>query len=433
MTAHFLNHSNKFCIIYIHKSIVFGLTMRIKIEKPNDKNGEELILETSPPPLTATTGGDIWYCSDSVCNLIGGGVLGLMDISYADLPKDQQFNIELAVAAGNIYHMLLGEPQPKFYSGIDENGVYYRLSKKVPEFTTWGNCIKESEAINTTHEIEDSDGDDSEDTTKQYTVLGNKLVTGTNTFELGGQKGEIKRIVSTAIVSFFLNDIDTNPGNFGLVKYGNDYYMIKLDPECCFNHWFFSQDATSIVMAFNDIARNHSRDFLDNFTDNFCIEEIDECNWDVVNGFMSTEAANLEKFAIIYKIINTPLEEYELILRSCIDKKYNDKIEILLNGLRNKIALFSQCANTLKDYKEYCAQINMPEQTELVPPPAEEEMNINVTEQPLEIDENVVVHPSENANTLFSKRKAEATNTSNKRIKIDKTETEQTQNSLGNT
>ena len=75
----------------------------------------------------------------------------------------------------------------------------------------------------------------------------------------------------------------------------------------------------------------------------------------------------------------------------------------------------------------------MPEQTELVPPPAEEEMNINVTEQPLEIDENVVVHPSENANTLFSKRKAEATNTSNKRIKIDKTETEQTQNSLGNT
>lgn len=408
---------------------------KIEIDKPKDNSveKEELILESNSLPITATTSSATWYCSDSVYNLIGGGVLSLQDISHPDLPKNQQFNIELAVAAGNIYHMLLGEPQPKFYSGFDKNGVYYRLSKKVPEFTVWGDCIKEIEEINKPPVTEEQDGgeeinqlqdpeeqDESEDTNAtQYTVLGNKLIKGTNTFELGDQKGKINRIVSAAIVSFFLADIDTNPGNFGLVNDINNYYMIKLDPECCLNYLFFSQGATNILMGLNDIVRHHSQDFFQNFTDNFSTDEVDDCDWDVVIGFMNTESANLEKFEIIYKIINTPLEDYETILRSCIDKKYNDQIEIILLGFKNRIELFSQCANQLEGYKEYCAQINPPVNTELVTTPEEENID-----EPVE-------NFSDNANRFFSKRKAEVINKPNKKIKTEKLEGEQPLNNFG--
>jgi hypothetical protein len=265
---------------------------------------------------------DIWHASSSS--------LALENFLKNDNKSTQLFTISLAVAAGNIYHLILGDPQPIMAVGVDNNGNYWQLSKHVDHFVDWYKCVK--------------------DYGHQLLICQLPLISGSSHVIDQHRTMPIVKLTEMLIASLFLNDVDLNPGNFGLTRRNNELVAVKIDPECSF-YTFFSDEKVSVnsikqKLTYYLLEDHHSSELWENLSDN-----ADNFKNDLLY-ILHSELAHKEKMAFLSKFVSMDVSKITSILKEQVVANTTD-LEILKSSLIEKLTQrFAYFKTAFEDIKE---------------------------------------------------------------------------------
>ena len=248
---------------------------------------------------------DVWYASSSVFNVVNvlDQPMYCSDPSFHN-PNLQAFLVSLAVASGNLYRLILVDPQPVMKFGLDGKGVGWRLSQAIDGFISWytaTNNYDENNTILNCHFSPDS----------PHLISDN------------GEKIVVKNLMSIFVVSFFLNDIDFAPANFGFTRTDNVLTAVKIDPECCFNSQFLD-DKDTVCHKFDSLllGENHSAGFWESLSDNFG----DQAN--ELLDFLQLPSLHEEKINSLKIIAEMPIDDLVTILERDIQANNDNLIDL---------------------------------------------------------------------------------------------------------
>lgn len=265
---------------------------------------------------------DIWHASSSS--------LTLENFLKNDNESTQLFTISLAVAAGNMYHLILGDPQPIMTMGVDDQGNYWQLSKHVDHFIDWGDCV--------------------EDDGHKLLIYQLPLISGSNHVIDQQSTIPIVKLTEILIASLFLNDVDLNPGNFGLTRRNNELIAVKIDPECSFYTYFSSEEvsARSIKqkLTYYLLEDHHSRELWNNLSDN-----ADNFKNDLLY-ILHSEFAHKEKIAFLSKFVSMDVNKITSVLKEQVVANTTElKMlkSVLIEKITQRFAYFKAAFEDIKD------------------------------------------------------------------------------------
>ncbi|WP_298623585.1 hypothetical protein [uncultured Legionella sp.] len=265
---------------------------------------------------------DIWHANN--------GSLSLENVITSDDKSTQHFKISLAVAAGNMYLLLLGEPQPKMSLGVDNKGNYWQLSKHVDLFKEWADCV--------------------EDDGNQLRIYGKSIISGSTHVKEQHATLPIVKLTEILIASLFLNDVDLNPGNFGLTCTHNQLTAVKIDPECSFYHYFTDDEVTvnSIrkKLMYYLVGEHHSKGLWESISDN-------SGNFkDELLYLLHSEEAHKEKMDFLSRFTSMDVNGITSIVMDQVVANTDDLISLklqLIEKIKQRFDLFKSAYEHIKD------------------------------------------------------------------------------------
>ncbi len=254
-----------------------------------------------------------------------GEVFFISTIGYESGIKPK-IKAELEVCGGNLYALLMGESQPNYFVGQDNNEAYYRLSSPV-------NFAAEGEDIFKFHQ-------------------------------------PINRFIFSLVISYFLGDNDIS--NIGVVKRDQQLLVVRIDPECCFSDFFlhpFHNQLEQVLAELNflnqlNIDNTANKDVLGQFLEKEKNVEFFRSCFNhklLINKasleLLSSSAKNIELEDALNTIIKTPIGDYEEIIdRTISDLNKRDEIK---KALINRVKIFTEAWNSmLKKREEHLGESN---------------------------------------------------------------------------
>ena len=294
---------------------------------------------------------DIWHASDASDAL--DHVLHYYEKPEADKDKKTQaFIISLAVAAGNIYHLLLGDPQPIMAIGVDSLGTHWRLSKNVEQFKDWSRCV--------------------EDKKEGLFIYGSSLISGSHYVKEQTRTLAITKLTDILMASLFLNDVDLNPSNFGLTRQGNQLIAVKIDPEFSFYKSFDTDTLQTVKdkLTYYLIDDFHSPELWENLSDNagqfgYCLLQL-----------VHSEVAHKEKMAFLEKLTTMTNSITHILIDQIIaNTPYLNALKNnLIEATQKRIEYFKTAYESIKN-KPFESLFELNYSGEIFSPISEEDIN----------------------------------------------------------